>query len=85
MDHGTVPKTGRRVVIVISRDDVWKLPSYNHQVDSEGASREEEGIGQLKCELMLMDVNDRYRFLAQCINPKTANKRAEEFNLESLI
>jgi hypothetical protein len=43
----------------------------------------EEGIGQLKCELMPMDVNERDRLLAQCINPKTANEGAGELSSES--
>jgi len=46
-----------------SKADVWKLPSTNHRVDSEGASRGEEGIGQFMFDLMSLDVNDTDRTL----------------------
>ena len=56
----------------------------HHQVDSEGASREEEGIGQFNSELMPEHVNDRNRLLAQCVNPKTANRvQADELCITS--
>lgn len=61
MDHGPIPKTVTRAVVVISGDDVWKLPSYSLQVDTEGVSGEGERIGQFKFRLKSMDVKGKFK------------------------
>ena len=50
-----------KVVVVISRDDVRKLPSTNHLVDSEGVPREEGGINQFNLRRLPVFVNARSR------------------------